>query len=130
MNKAGVSPDGEYAMATIAGVDSDVNETVAFAVRDGNRTRLCIGSCLGRWTSNGRLLLLSGEGVQLAAGQNVAFKLTRAHALPDTFSPREGLDFTKAVRMPPQRVPVNSDASEYVELRESLQRNLFRIPLH
>jgi Tol biopolymer transport system component len=131
MNKGGGSYDGALALVFIADSDGDVNETVAVAVRDGRRTRLCIGVCNGRWTRNGRFFMVSGGGVQLPPGETVAvFKLTRLHALPDGLSPQAKVDATKATTMAPSRAPLALDLTEYVEVRESLQRNLFRIPLH
>jgi eukaryotic-like serine/threonine-protein kinase len=126
MEKFGLSPDGKWVIALLAG-----SGTFAVPVDGGAATRICARVCPSTWSSDGRWLYV---GAPVATGKTYAIPVPSGRSLPDL--PAEGIDPGAAVGVPGARIIENgsispgADPSTYVFTKTDLQRNLFRIPLH
>ena len=126
MEKFGLSPDGKWVIALLAG-----SGTFAVPVDGGAATRICARVCPSTWSSDGRWLYV---GAPVATGKTYAIPVPSGRSLPDL--PPEGIDSGAAVGAPGARIIENgsispgADPSTYVFTKTDLQRNLFRIPLH
>ncbi len=124
--KFGLSPDGKWVIALLAG-----SGTFAVPVDGGAPTRICARVCPSTWSSDGRWLYV---GAPVATGKTYAIPVPSGRSLPDL--PAEGIDPGAAVGVPGARIIENgsispgADPSTYVFTKTDLQRNLFRIPLH
>jgi hypothetical protein len=125
LDKFGVSPDGKWVIALLAG-----SGTFALPVDGGAPVRICARTCPSTWSSDGRSLYV---GAPVAAGKTYVIPVPAGQSLPDL--PAAGLD-AGAVGLPGARIIENgsispgADPSTYVFTKTDLQRNLFRIPLH
>ena len=126
IEKFGLSPDGKWVIALLAG-----SGTFAVPVDGGAPTRICARVCPSTWSSDGRWLYV---GAPVATGKTYAIPVPSGRSLPDL--PAEGIDPGAAVGVPGARIIENgsispgADPSTYVFTKTDLQRNLFRIPLH
>ena len=126
IEKFGLSPDGKWVIALLAG-----SGTFAVPVDGGAPTRICARVCPSTWSSDGRWLYV---GAPVATGKTYAIPVPSGRSLPDL--PAEGVDPGAAVGLPGARIIENgsispgADPSTYVFTKTDLQRNLFRIPLH
>ena len=126
MEKFGLSPDGKWVIALLAG-----SGTFAVPVDGGAPTRICARVCPSTWSSDGRWLYV---GAPVATGKTYAIPVPSGRSLPDL--PAEGIDPGAAVGVPGARIiehgsiSPGADPSTYVFTKTDLQRNLFRIPLH
>jgi serine/threonine protein kinase/Tol biopolymer transport system component len=126
MEKFGLSPDGKWVIALLAG-----GGTFAVPVDGGAPTRICARVCPSTWSSDGRWLYV---GAPVATGKTYAIPVPSGRSLPNL--PAEGIDVGAAFGLPGARIIENSfispgtDPSTYVFTKTDLQRNLFRIPLH
>ena len=124
--KFGLSPDGKWVIALLAG-----SGTFAVPVDGGAPTRICARVCPSTWSSDGRWLYV---GAPVATGKTYAIPVPSGRSLPDL--PAEGIDPGAAVGVPGARIiehgsiSPGADPSTYVFTKTDLQRNLFRIPLH
>ena len=124
LNKFGLSPDGKWVIATLAG-----SGTFAVPVDGGAPTRICALFCLSTWSSDGRWLYVAPQ----ATGKTYVIPVPSGRSLPAL--PAEGVDRDAAGRPEARIIPNGSispgaDPSTYVFTKTDLQRNLFRIPLH
>ena len=126
IEKFGLSPDGKWVIALLAG-----SGTFAVPVDGGAPTRICARVCPSTWSSDGRWLYV---GAPVATGKTYAIPVPSGRSLPDL--PAEGIDPGAAVGVPGARIiehgsiSPGADPSTYVFTKTDLQRNLFRIPLH
>jgi Tol biopolymer transport system component len=124
--KFGLSPDGKWVLALLAG-----SGTFAVPVEGGAATRICARACPSTWSSDGRWLYVGGS---VATGKTYAIPVPPGRSLPDL--PADGIDAAAAVGLPGIRtiekgfISPGTDPSAYVFTKTDLQRNLFRIPLH
>ena len=125
LDKFGLSPDGKWVIASLAG-----SGTFAIPVHGGAPVKICAVVCPSIWSSDGRFVYVTQAGT----GKTLAFPVPHGRPLPDL--PGEGIDPGAAVGPPGARIIENGsispgrDPSTYVFTKTDLQRNLFRIPLH
>jgi eukaryotic-like serine/threonine-protein kinase len=125
IDKFGLSPDGKWVIASLAG-----SGTFALPVDGGAPTRICARTCPSTWSSDGRWLYVAAP----ATGKTYVIPVPAGQSLPDL--PAAGLDPAGAVGLPGVRmieqgsISSGPDPSTYVFTKTDLQRNLFRIPLH
>jgi hypothetical protein len=124
VDKFGLSPDGKWVIASLAG-----SGTFAVPVDGGAPARICDRVCPSTWSSDGRWLYVAPVG----AGKTYVIPVPSGRSLP--VLPAQGVDRDVAGR-PEARIISNgfispgADPSTYVFTKTDLQRNLFRIPLH
>ena len=138
LNKAAVSPDGEWVIVNRALTEADAAlassseraETVAVPTRGGAPRRICAFNCLpgSTWSPDGRFLYLA-----TAQGRAAAIPVPPGQSLPDLpasgiSSPAEALTLSGA-RVTEPGVSPGPNPSTYVFLKTELRRNLFRIQL-
>ena len=138
LNKAGVSPDGEWVIVNRALTEADAAlassgeraETVAVPFRGGAPRRICAFNCLpgSAWSPDGRLLYLAAD-----QGRTAAIPVPPGQSLPDLpasgiSSPADALTLPGARVIEPGVSP-GPNPSTYVFLKTELRRNLFRIQL-
>ena len=125
LNKFGLSPDGKWVIAFLAG-----SGTFALPAGGGAATRICARNCPSTFSSDGRWLYVAPVGT----GKTYVIPVPSGRSLPDF--PSEGIDSGAGVGRPGVRIIENgsispgADPSTYVFTKTDLQRNLFRIPLH
>ena len=124
IDKFGLSPDGKWVIASLAG-----SGTFAMPVDGGAPKRICARTCPSTWSSDGRWLYVTLR----AADKTYAIPVPSGRSLP--VLPAQGVDREAAGR-PEARIISNgsispgADPSTYVFTKTDQQRNLFRIPLH
>jgi Tol biopolymer transport system component len=126
VDKLGVSPDGEWVIAYLAGLG-----TIAVPIHGGAPRRICALRCYPTWSSDGRFLYVAHPG----GGETLVIPVPAGQLLPDL--PAAGLDAAAGVAGLPgakmiEHVSISPgrDPSTYVFTKTDLQRNLFHIPLH
>ncbi len=87
IDKFGLSPDGKWVIAHLAG-----GGTFAVPVDGGAPTRICARVCPSTWSSDGRWLYV---GAPVATGKTYAIPVPSGRSLPDL--PAEGIDPGAAV---------------------------------
>ena len=126
IDKFGLSPDGKWVIASLAG-----SGTFAMPVDGGAPTIICPRACPSTWSSDGRWLYV---GAAVATGKTYAIPVPSGRSLPEL--PHGGIDPGSGVGVPGARIiehgfiSTGADPSTYVFTKTDLQRNLFRIPLH
>jgi hypothetical protein len=125
MEKFGLSPDGKWVVALLAG-----SGTFAVPVDGGAATKICARVCPSTWSSDGRWLYV---GAPVATGKTYAIPVPSGRSLPAL--PADGVDRDAAGRpevliISNGSISPGADPSTYVFTKTDLQRNLFRIPLH
>jgi serine/threonine protein kinase len=136
--KGHVSPDGTWVIVMAPGVDEH-GTTTSFIVptRGGALQPLCPAACMGSWSLDGRWLYLPIVG----AGNSAATVPTLAVPLGAGGEPPDSLYTTLEMavkggappgthRIPHGLISPGPDPSTYAFIRQDVQRNLFRIPLH
>jgi eukaryotic-like serine/threonine-protein kinase len=131
----GVSPDGKFVITM--GEVNGRSATKAFPVNGGAPIPIFDGLCILRWQPNGRLLYLSvSTGMQSAgaSGRTYVIPLTPGSLLPAI--PPEGFHSEAEIEaLPGVRVIEAADVfpgsakGTYAFSRQTVQRNLYRIPL-
>ena len=81
LDKFGLSPDGKWVIASLAG-----RGTFAMPVDGGAPTRICAWACQSTWSSDGRWLYVAPG----ATGKTYAIPVPSGRSLPDL--PAEGVD--------------------------------------
>jgi hypothetical protein len=125
LDKFGLSPDGKWVTASLAG-----SGIFAIPIHGGAPVKICAQLCRSTWSSDGRFFYVWRQGT----GKTLAFPVAPGRSLPDL--PAEGVDPRAAVGPPGARIIEHGsispgrDPSTYVFTKTDLQRNLFRIPLH
>ena len=131
-----ISPDGALVLAFAAVADEDIPVgLIAFRLQGGTPQRIC-GACSGRWTPDGKYLVLDwfGSGGMDAGRKTFAIPLRNGRMLPplppNGIKSRSELDSIPGLRVidQPSAVP-GPDLATYAFTRASVHRNLYRIPL-
>ncbi|MBI4466428.1 MAG: serine/threonine-protein kinase [Acidobacteria bacterium] len=132
---AGVSPDGDWALARVAVSGEEAAEVLqAYPLGGGLPVRVC-DSCVIRWTRDGRFLHVSFRAMGgTGAGKTFVIPVRSGKTLPPL--PAAGIKSERDLaRLPGVQVIDRSDLSPgptpsiYAFTRETVHRNLFRIPL-
>jgi Tol biopolymer transport system component/predicted Ser/Thr protein kinase len=131
-----VSPDGALLLAWIATTDEDMPFSMAaIPVSGGVPQRVCT-PCVGRWTLDGRFLVLDwwGSGTMDANRKTFAIPLRDGKMLPPTppngIRTRAELDAIAGIRVIDAPAAVfGPRLTIYAFTRTSVHRNLYRIPL-
>jgi serine/threonine protein kinase len=130
LDKFAASPDGEWVL--VHSIDSNV----AVPTHGGTPKKICLSSCMGAWSADGRLFYVMFDRDTLStAGKTLVISLPPGKSLPDL--PVSGIESISAgATLPGARIVDNTslvtgpDPSTFVFTKTDLQRNLFRIPLH
>jgi Tol biopolymer transport system component len=135
----GVSPDGQWVLAhlPVPGKEGAV-ATMAFPATGGSPVRFLSFAMLNpvRWSPDGRLLYLvmRESGMSASVGQTYVVPLPPGRALPEI--PPEGIQSAAEIaKLPGVRVMDVYDVAPgptpevYAFSRETVQRNLYRIPV-
>ena len=136
LNKASVSPDGEWVIVNRAllGDDAAIRavgmETVAVSLRGGAATTVCSFNCMPNWSWS-----LDGKFVYAATpqGGTMVLPVATGRSLPEL--PESGIPSTVDASMVPgarviDRVALpGPTASTYLFQKSEIRRNLFRIEL-
>ena len=134
----GVSPNGKFAIAWVgAGGQQDNAATQAIPVAGGSPIPICAESCYLRWQTDARLLYLSVyTGMQSAGafGRTYVVQLSPGKLFPKI--PRRGFrSEAEIAALPGVHVVDSADVTPgpmpgvYAVSRQTVQRNLYRIPL-
>ena len=127
LDKFGVSPDGEWVLASAATGADATSRTVAVPLHGGAPRKICF-DCEAVWSSDGRFLYAAIKGSTLAIPVPAGKSLPDLPAAGITFAAARGLPGARAIEHGP--VWPGPDPSTYVFVKTDLRRNLFRIPLH
>ena len=137
LNQIGVSPDGEWIVAMVA--REEAYDTIAIPRRGGALVRICSAGCLPRWSPDGKHFYLpasneGGAGSTHAPGRTLAIPVQPGGALPEL--PAGGIVPDTAWSGPPGTIVIDRvgiapgpDPSTYAFVRQTVQRNLYRIRL-
>jgi hypothetical protein len=129
----GVSPDGEWAIASGIGAEYGA---FAVSVRDGEKRRICAGICFVQWSSDGEYMTVS-RAARAATGstaRSYIVPVPKGLGLLDW--PKGGLDHASEKELagfrsiPHAGISLGPDAQMYAYTTAAFQGNLFRIPLH
>ena len=131
------SPDGGWVLSFTPGVgDVTSPRTIAMSTRGGEPKVLCrADNCEGRWSADGKWLYVGGGGIDAFMGLTFGVPLGPDGAPPDAIQAMM-LEAAKGNAPPGMRifkerlVSPGPDPSTYAFVRQDVQRNLFRIPLH
>jgi len=131
----GMSPDAQWVVGTVAVADAhDSLATNAWPVTGGGPTTLCYGDCLADWSPDGRFIRISlmehagDSGARTARGY--AIPLPRGEMLPRL--PAAGIhNLADLARLPGARpfAAGNRGDTVYAFTKESIHRNIYRIPI-
>jgi eukaryotic-like serine/threonine-protein kinase len=128
----GVSPDGQLVMGW-----TGIVGTKAFPTSGGPPKPLIDGLCFLKWQPDGKFLYISvatGMNTALATGHTYIIPLPHGKLLPN-LSPKGFHSEAEIAALPGVRVldvadvAPGSSAETYVYSRQTVQRNLYRIPL-
>jgi hypothetical protein len=132
-----VSPDGRWVIAFAAGVGERSSPgVITMSTKDGQSKVVCgFDNCQGQWSDDGKWLYIGGGRGDSLAGLTVGVPLGPDGAPPDSVEAtlRETL---KGITQPgtfvikERLVSPGPDSSTYAFVRQDVQRNLYRIPLH
>ncbi len=124
-DKFGVSPDGEWVIASLP-----LAETFAMPIHGGAPRTICRRRCYPAWSSDGRFLYVGFPQDK----KTLAIPVPAGQLLP--VLPAAGIDAIGVAGLPGAwmieqgAISPGPGQSTYVFTRTDLQRNLFRIPLH
>jgi Tol biopolymer transport system component len=145
LNKTRVSPDGKWALSMVAGPPGEASlqttRFVAIPTAGGPPVPIC---CLGVWSADGKMFYTSAR--RNGRLKTIAIPLPAGTSLPDLSEPH----INSAVEIPDSSDSVGAtaasstiavtslnpsfapgrDRSTFVFVKQSIQRNLFQIPLH
>ena len=139
VNKAAISPDGEWVIVNQATTPDNAaetsgrerTETLMISLRDGTSRRICAFNCLpgSTWTPDGRLLSIAA-----GRGRTVHVPIPPGQLLPNLSasgisSPDEAVKLPGARLIEQQGVAPGHQGSTYVFVKTEVRRNLFRIQL-
>jgi dipeptidyl aminopeptidase/acylaminoacyl peptidase len=135
INKFGMSPDGEWAIAFRPGVGENLATTFAVPTHGGPPRILCAGPCKAVWSADGRFLYVWANGQVNGQDKTFVIPVPAGTSMPDL--PPAGLKWDPVPPAMPGTILIDQkvswpgpDPSTYVFTKSDLQRNLFRIPLH
>jgi hypothetical protein len=123
-----ISPDGQWLVVYARPGKEEAGATLALPLRGGRPVQI-FGTGIGvKWSPDGRLLLLP------LAGRTYVLPLPPGQTLPEI--PAEGFQSEDEIaRLPGVRLIANQDVAPgptpevYAFSRETVQRNLYRIPV-
>jgi eukaryotic-like serine/threonine-protein kinase len=133
----GVSPDGRFAIVWIGAGEEQDSGTQAVPLAGGLPIPICPDACFLRWQSDARLLYLSvSSGMQSggAFGRTYVVPLSPGNMFPK-MPPSGFRSETEIAAFPGVRVIDAADVAPgptpgvYAFSRQTVQRNLYRIPL-
>jgi eukaryotic-like serine/threonine-protein kinase len=134
IDKQGVSPDGEWVMAGAAEEGKDASRHVlAIPIHGGVAQRVCEERCIARWSDDGRTFYVD-ISTGAMRGKTVAIPVPAGRALP--VIPRAVADradewaTAAGARVIEGAGSAQPGIARYVFTKTSVQRNLFRIPIH
>jgi Tol biopolymer transport system component len=130
---ATVSPNGKWA---IAGMASSRNpettfDTMAIPLGGGDPVRVCPSYCTAGWSNRGRVFVVHLS--DMGAAKTILAPVTPGGGVPRL--PTEGLDANgkaetiKGVKIVDNFIVPGPATGQYVWMRGSVHRNLYRIPL-
>jgi len=131
LDKAGVSPDGAWAVA--AGVSGSEVPIVAVSPKDRTRRFVC-SFCRPVWSPDGAFLYVMTGFYPSAGSTTLVLPIPRGEGLP--VLPAAGLDPNSMEETPGVRVirqgwiAPGPDPETYAFVKLEFEGNLFRIPLH
>jgi Tol biopolymer transport system component len=127
----GVSPDGEWAVASGTFDPSLPPGTFAVSLRDGSHRRLCAAACLVQWSPDGKFLYVTTSSALTSSGRTLVVPVPRGLGLAPL--PKGGFDGEEVpgLQVIRQRdMSPGPDPDTYAFTTAEFQGNLFRIPLH
>jgi serine/threonine protein kinase len=132
-----VSPDGQFVIATGTTSDQKGITTKAFPISGGPPKSILEGQCILKWQPDRRLLYLSvsnGMSIAFASGHTYVIPLPPGRSFPnippDGFHSEAEIAALPGVRvMDVADVAPGSSPETYAFSRQTVQRNLYRIPL-
>jgi serine/threonine protein kinase len=137
INTLGISPDGKWLIVYSRPTEGETGATVALPLGGGLPVRLLTGSKTLIWSGDGRALTVSSAGLTLYSSRGLRSSyivpLPPGRVLPEV--PPSGLSDTDLAAIPGARVidvpeiAVGPNADVYAFARETVQRNLYRIPV-
>lgn len=141
-NKHDVSPDGAWVTAVLPGASDESSiGTVITPLRGGATTTICQANCPVNFSPDGKWMYVAllGIGNQIASGQqSLAIRMGTNGELPESLTASVDAAFAGTLRPDQSRtrliqgpsVAPGPDPSTYAFVRQDVQSNLFRIPLH
>jgi hypothetical protein len=137
---ASVSPDAEWIAVRsfqLSGEEAGGRLPYdAYSVRGEARVPICLGCRTVRWSADGRFFYIAfaGMGVQTAGGKTIALPIRPSQHLPDL--PAAGVKSTEEAAALPGVVVIDHgnvspgrDPSVYAYIKQTAQRNLYRVPI-
>jgi hypothetical protein len=132
-----MSPDGQWLAVYSRPTEAETGATLAFPLSGGPPVRVVTGAKTLIWSPDGRSLTISSSGLTLYSSRGLRSSyivpLPAGRVLPDV--PPSGLTDADIAALPNVRVvdapevTVGPSADVYAFSRESVQRNLYRIPV-
>jgi eukaryotic-like serine/threonine-protein kinase len=130
-----VSPDGRWVVAQVAvGSDDTPRAIVAYPTQGGPPLRICRILCSVSWTGDGKFIYtyLLGTSQENAAGKTFIIPLQPGNPFPQLPTAGVGSEADLAalpgVKTAEGVVSPGPDVSHYAFTRQSVHRNLYRIP--
>jgi serine/threonine protein kinase len=133
----GVSPDDQFVIGFGIVGQGTVEGSIAFPISGGPPKRIMDAICFLKWQPDGKFLYLSvatGMNTALASGRTYVIPLAPGNLLPKI--PRDGFrSASEIAALPGVRVIEAADMGPgsspetYAFSRQTVQRNLYRIPL-
>ena len=127
-----ISPDGQWLVVYARDNQEEHGGTLAFPLAGGPPERIWEGSPTATWSPDGKLLFLP-SGLNTRLDRTYAIPLRSHRAWPDT--PVKGLSEEQVASIPGVRIIDSWDVAPgpapeiYAFARQTVQRNLYRIPL-
>jgi eukaryotic-like serine/threonine-protein kinase len=128
INRAGVSPDGNWVIAFVSAKENGPSATLALPVGGGSAREICNRLCWPRWAPDGRSVYVNVYDL----AQTLVIPLAPGQMLPDVSVDVAGGSPTipGMHAIPHMIVAPGPSARSYVFERADVQRNLYRVPLH
>jgi DNA-binding winged helix-turn-helix (wHTH) protein/Tol biopolymer transport system component len=131
-----ISPDRRWLMAIVPQSGAmKASTTMAVSTDGGAPHPLCVYTCWGGWSPDGRFLYISSDfRTRTNSGQTIVMPVAHDSGLPDL--PEEGIPSLKSALTIPGTVVIDQDdvipgpdVSTYAYLKTTAHRNLFQIRL-
>jgi Tol biopolymer transport system component len=132
----GVSPDGQWVVAQVpVSGEKTPRGTIAYSVRDGSSRRICYGICLPIWSPDGRSfnITLYQTGSAQDGFRTLVIPLQEGQVFPPL--PLAGVTSEtdvaewKGATVVDGSIYMSSDRVTYAFTRQTVHRNLYRIPV-
>jgi Tol biopolymer transport system component len=128
-----VAPNGKWATVIQASSRSPDSpyETLAIPLGGGDPLHICPNYCTAGWRNQGRVFVIHLS--EMGAGKTVLAPLGPGEPVPrmpaEGLEPNGGAEAIKGAKIVDNLIVPGPIAGQYVWLRESVHRNLYRIPL-